>query len=180
MSEPYRVKGSTIRSKLDFAAERLGTEARRALEAHLEAAGVTQILDADWYPFRLYDGVLRSLAADQFGGNLSQLREVGVYSAEKALSATYAAYAEQRDFPRFLERISALHRRFYSTGRLEVTAKGDDFCELDLVELPEVSYADVYIAAGFYIGAAKLMGLERARCRFQVGDDGVHFRLDWS
>ena len=180
MSEPYRVQGSTILSKLDFSAETQGEEAKRQLEAYLESAGVSQVLDADWYPFALYDGVLRRLAADHFSGNLSRLREVGVYSAGKALGNTYAAYAARRDFPLFLQRISSLHGRFYSAGRLAVTATGDDFCELELTGAPEISYADVYIAAGFYIGAARLMGLEQARCRFQVGDTRVHYRLDWS
>ncbi len=180
MSEPYRVKGNTLLSKLDYAAERQGAAAKRQLEAYLESAGAPQVLDADWYPFALYDGVLRRLAADHFDGNLSRLREVGVYSAEKALGTTYVAYAAQRDFPFFLQRISSLHRRFYSAGRLAVTATGDGFCELELTEAPEISYPDVYLAAGFYIGAARWMGLEQARCRFQVGDTRVDYRLDWS
>ncbi len=180
MASEFKVKGSTLLSKLEFAGERLGAEPRRKLEEYLQASGIPKILDAEWYPFSLYDGLLRKLAADNYGGNVSRLREVGAYSAGRALSTTYSAFAAQRDFLLFLRRLSTLHGRFYSVGRLAVTATGDDFCELDLLDSPVISYADVYIAAGFYVGAARLMGLKKATCRFQVGDDRVHYRLDWS
>lgn len=180
MSSEFKVKGSTLLSKLEFAGERLGEEAKRTLEDYLASSGAAKVLDAEWYPFSLYDGLLRKMAAENYGGNVSRLRDVGSYSAEKALGTTYAAFARQRDFPLFLKRISSLHGRFYSAGRLVVTATGDSFCELEILDSPVISYADVYIAAGFYIGAARLMGLEGATCRFQVGDERVHFRLDWS
>ena len=175
----YQVKGSTIRSKLEFAAERCGSEARENLAAYLSAQAHPTILDAEWYSFSLYDGLLRKLAADFLGDDLSRLQEVGIYSAEKALTTTYEAFAARRDFPLFLKKISTLHNRFYSTGTLVVVDSGEDFCELEIRDAPIISRADVYLAAGFYIGAARLMGHDRAQVAFEVYSSRVHFRVAW-
>ncbi len=180
MQRQLNVKGSTLRSKLEFTEERFGSTARQQIEEYLREQGFPTILDANWYPFDLFDGVLQKMADDFFDGDLTKLEEVGAYSAEQALSTTYEPYAARRDFQQFLQRISSLHDRFYDTGQLEITARGDEFCEIELQGLPQVSQADVHVAAGFYVGAARFMGLESARCRFSIGPDRVHFRLDWS
>ncbi len=180
MTSELQVKGSTIRSKLDFARDRLGPEAEAGLQRALQSMDDSLLLDSSWYPFATYDALLRKIADSHFGGDLEKLRNVGAYSAEKALERTYEAYTRKGDFAYFLQRISALHDRFYSAGRLVVTAHGEGFCELELVDSPVVSEADVQVAVGFYLGAAQRMGLTRARCGFTIEDGRVCYRLEWS
>ena len=176
----FRVKGSTIRSKLDFAAERLGPRAVHSLTLFLSELVPAQILEADWYPFASYDHLLHRMAAEYFEGDLERLQEIGDFSAHRALSTTYSAYAVRRDFFHFLERISALHERFYSLGRLRLVERSDDGCVLQLEEVPVVSLADVQVARGFYRGAAQLLGRSQVVCEFEkVEGPGVCYRLAW-
>jgi hypothetical protein len=112
-------------------------------------------------------------------GQLESLREVGAYSAQKALASVYEVYAREKNFHRFLERISMLHGRLYSNSRLTVTAQGEDFCEVALIGIPDSFEAAAQVAAGFYTGAARLMGLDKVRCEFVLEADQVLYRLDW-
>ena len=176
----FRVKGSTIRSKLDFAAERLGPEAVHALSLFLGELVPARILEAEWYPFSSYDRLLHRMAEDYFGGELERLQEIGGFSAQRALSTTYSAYAVRRDFFHFLERISALHERFYSQGELRLVERRDDGCALELGAVPVVSLADVQVARGFYRGAAELLGRSRVACDYEVVEGPrVRYQLVW-
>lgn len=179
-SEDFQVKGSSIRSKLYFAQQCLSPEVCSRLGRWLRGfANSEQILDANWYPFELYDGLLRTLAMEAYGGDLRRLEEVGIFSAEQALTTVYEVYAIQRDFPMFLRRISALHDRFYSRSKLELVGSGEGFCEIQLSDVSVDFTADIHVASGFYIGAARLMGLDKVSCERRIEGQKALFRLDW-
>lgn len=177
----WKVKGSTLKSKVQFATEHFGEAAGQALDSWLaEAVGGT-VLAAAWHPFEIYDRLLHELAGRFYGGRLIRLQKVGRHSAHHALTETYSIFAMQKDFARFLERISTLHSRFYNQSRLVVTEKGETFCRHQIEELPAVSEADVHVALGFYLGAAEVMGLQRVRGTHEVRDEHmVAFRIAWA
>lgn len=173
------VKGSTIRSKVLFARERFGVQAEKDLVEYLAAQGVPQVLDGTWYPFDLYDGVLVRLAERCYGGELKRLAEVGSDSAKKALAGTYGVYA-QMNFPYFLTRIGALHKRFYSAGEIVATAdEGGGSCRIRMFGAPFYKDADLHVANGFYIGAAEVFGLRGVRSKYEHVDDEVNFQISW-
>lgn len=182
-SEPgYRVKGSSITSKLDFVREQLGPSAedqlRQRLAGHREHFPV---LDSAWYPFDLYDTVNREIAEIFFDGQLRRLEEVGMYSAEKVLSSVYRSFAQGKDYIGFLRRAAILHSRFYDAGTMEVVL-GDDGVSAEVIHrgAPVYSEADLFVASGFYRGAGKAVGLDDVRSEFRITPDGAHFRLEWS
>ncbi len=182
MADDYLVKGSSIRSKFEFVRERFGRAAERELREEFEPqAGAMPFLDSSMYPFEIYDEINRAIAARFYDGDLERLREVGEFSARKVLTGVYRAFAAGRDFPRFLERAAVLHERFYRPGRMLVELGDDEAsARVRLTDAPVYSEADLHIAAGFYLGAARLLGLENAFCDFHLKPDGAHFDLSWA
>ena len=168
--------------KLEYVRDCFGPASERELRQLLEGhPGVLPVLDSAMYPFEVYDEVNRAIAERHFGGDLSKLQEVGVYSARKVLTTVYKAFAVGKDYPGFLRRAAVLHERFYSQGRMIVElGRGGSSATIHLAEAPVYSEADLQIAAGFYRGAAELMGMTDLGCTFELRDDGAHFQLDWS
>ena len=174
-----KVKGSTILSKVLFVRERFGAEAERDLLAFVARYEERQVLDGSWYPFALYEGVLGRIADVHYGGDLERLREVGEDSAHQALTGTYQVYG-QMGLAQFLNRIGALHNRFYSQGDIEATMDEDaGSCTIRMFGAPFYREVDLQVAAGFYVGAARELGLDRVRCRFQAVGDEIRFHLQW-
>lgn len=181
MQADYKVKGSSIRSKFDFVRDRFGRAAEQELKAPFEATpGMLPFLDSSMYPFSVYDRINRAIADEFFDGDLARLREVGEYSAQKVLTTVYKAFASGKDFLGFLRRAAVLHQRFYSQGQMIVSVGAEGTSAvIELTGAPEYSEADLNVAAGFYTGAAKLLGLSDIECDFEVGADGARFDLRW-
>ncbi len=181
MESDYKVKGSSIRSKFDFVRERYGAAAERELrESFGRRPGLLPVLDSAWYPFSVYDELNRAIADRFYGGDLAKLEEVGAYSAGKVLTTVYKAFASGKDYAGFLQRAAILHERFYNRGRMIVAIGADRrSAEVHLAEAPTYSEADLYVAAGFYAGAGKLLGLEGVEYELRLEDDGAHFDLKW-
>ncbi|RMH19294.1 MAG: hypothetical protein D6696_11030 [Acidobacteria bacterium] len=180
MTEELQVKGSTIRSKLAFARQRFGEEAEAALEEVIREAGYRHVLEASWYPFELYVDVLTRLAERCFGGRLERLAECGAFSAQRAFTTTYDVYAKHRALRRFLADLPRLHRRFYSAGDIAVDYDGEGTsCTIRMRGLKRYHDADLYVAQGFYLGAARLFRLPQPRCTFSRRLDGVDYVLSW-
>lgn len=176
----YQVKGSTIASKFDFVRERYGERAEAELREELETEGLRSVLSSSWYPFSVYESLNKAIADKLLGGDLSRLVEVGKYSAQNALTGVYKAYTRQDDFQQFLRRISSLHSTFYSHGDMEVTAEeGSASCEIHLTGAPLYTDADLYVAQGFYMGAAEVFGLAGVDCSLKKDANGAHFTLRW-
>lgn len=177
MTSPYSVTGSSIQSKLDFVRALHGAGAARALVADLE---LPELEPAGWYPFEVYDNLLRQIAARFYGGDLEQLYDVGTFSAEHALTSTFRAVADTGDVVGLIQRFGAVHQRSYSEGFAAVLPDSEERrIAVHLADAPTYSEADLWVAAGFYAGAVQLMGFSDACCRFTLAADGGHLVLTW-
>jgi hypothetical protein len=178
--EPFLIKGSSLRTKLDYASQRFGEQASASLDSYLvETLGDRPVLDADWYPFAVYDGLLRLLVRRCLGGDMTRLQEVGHYSAESALGSVYESYARGGRFGAFVDRLPMLHQRLYTVSRLVVQAKEDAACVLETVDMPCISEADTNVSCGFFVGAARLLGHPEALGTIQPAETTVRYRISW-
>ena len=179
MRGSLQIKGSTLNSKVAFVRDRFGEDAAGQVESLLREETGGDVLDGSWYPFEVYLAVLQSIADRHYGGDPSSLFEIGVHSAHEALTGIYDFY-QMLDFPQFLTRVSNLHGRFYSAGELSVEhEEGASRCAIRLHGAPPYSELDLYVAAGFYPGSARILGHPEIRCRFEDRGDEVLFQLDW-
>jgi hypothetical protein len=181
MAGTYKVKGTSIRSKLAFVRKRFGVQGEEQLKSDLkDEKSLFPLLDSSWYPFELYDRVNRAIARRFFDNDLQALQEVGAYSAEEALTTVYRAFVRQGDYAVFLRHIEKLHKTFYNLGDMSVMVSRDkNYSEIEHFGAPEYSEADLQIAAGFYVGAGQLLGNKNVSCRLDQRPDGAHFELRW-
>lgn len=175
----YWVKGGSINSKRSFLEDRFGPAAAKRLDHFLAAHGAPQVLEASWYPFQLYDEILRFLVREFFDDDVKRLREVGRHSARESLTGTYSVFVRPGGFRSFLERSTAFHSRYYSAGSLRLVAASDDGKSFQLAQdgAPIYTEPDLEIACGFYCEAAEMMGLSEVTCDYDYTDTGVLFTL---
>ncbi len=176
----YQVKGSSLRSKIEYVRETFGEAEALALGQEFAADLGLAPLESKWYPFEVFVRLLSVIADRYFGGDRSRLTEVGEFSARKSLSTTYAAFAQGGDFPSFLRRIATLHGRFYNLGVMVARpdAAGRS-CTIVLSGAPFYPPEDLYVAQGFYLGAARFLGLGAVRGRMSQRAGTVTFELSW-
>ena len=173
------IKGGSIRTKLEYVKDTFGSAGEEKLTDLLKSADAYPILEANWYPYELFNQVLCFIAAEFLDGDLSRLEEVGRYSAKRSLTGVYQSF-KQREFLNFVRhRLPKLHTRYYSAGQLDVIQLSDRGCRLCLTS-PTYYESDLRVAAGFYQGAAEIMGQENPTCRFEIKDGRAHFLLLWS
>ena len=176
--DAIQIKGGSIRSKLELVRERFGERAYKDLVRILRAEGAHPVLEANWYPFELFDHVLIHIADKHFGKDLSRLKEVGRYSAQKALTGVYKGL-KKMDFNEFVRlRLPVLHSRYYSAGKLTVVQLADKGCRLCLAA-PAHFESDIWVACGFYAGAAELAGHTGARCTWERRGNLVIYTITW-
>ena len=179
-STMVRVKGGSIRSKLVFVRETFGEDAERELLDLLSQEGTPMVLEASWYPYELFDRLLRAIADRHFGGQVRGLRAVGRFSARYALNTTYEAFLNARDIHGFLRRLARLHSRYYNVGKLQLIQRGPSRYEVNLVGQGVYYDTDMQVAAGFYAGAAELMACRDATCEVQNLSERAIFDLRWT
>lgn len=179
-ADGYMVKGSSLLSKIDFVRERFKSGAADKLAQDLAGWLGRVPLATQWYPFSIYEQLLKAIADRFFGGDLSRLREIGTFSAASALGGSYQAFST-KDFRKLVSRLTRLHSLFYTSGRLEVEFRPDGLgCEIRQFEVPRASAADDYLARGFYEACASTCGLVGVSTETLVRPGGSVFRLRWT
>ncbi len=181
MREEYKVKGIAIRTKLDYVKEKHGHAAEEVLKASFgHYKSLMPLLDSSWYPFALYDEVIRAIAERFFAGHLSGLREVGTYSAQQALTTVYKSFARSGDVAEFFKRIGSVYSTYYNLGEMhgEAEPTGNGY-SLTLSGAPLYSEADLELSAGYFLGACKLLGRPQASCSYKAVNGSVHYDLRW-
>ena len=181
MVEELKVRGSSITSKFAYVRETFGPAAESKLNERFAGSPHFPALDALWYPFSHYLEVNQAIADTCFDGDVKRLREVGQFSAEHALTHLYKVYAKEATFVDFLLKISNLHKRFYSAGSMEprIDEAGGQ-ADIVLSGNREYPVEDLYIAQGFYVGAAKRLGHQNVLSKISRTADGAIIAVRWA
>lgn len=180
MTERYMVKGISIRSKLEYVRDRFGAGAEEQMRSGLKGKSeLVPLLDSSWYPYTLYEEINRAIADRFHGGNVLALREVGAYSAEKALTSVYRSFA-RGTLVDFLGRIGAVHDTYYNQGSMRTEMRPDGrSATVTMTGAASYSEAEAEIATGFLLGAARLLGHPRAACSRKISKEGVTLTISW-
>ena len=156
-----KIKGSNIVNRQAYVTERFGAGAwQRVLEAlgAEDAAALSpRILASAWYSFETYNRVDATICKLFGNGSPGLCREMGGDSARRALSGTYRVYL--KDGPAaLLRRLAVLHRTFYDSGSMEVTAVGEGHCVVRTVYAPRSTRTNCLVAQGFYRMVVEMCG----------------------
>lgn len=181
MTSVYSVKGSAIRMKYEFVRNRFGPDAETRMRAHFrDRPELEALLDVSWVPFSLYEEMNQYIASTHYGGDITRLQEVGEYSADRSLQSIYKSWVRGKAFREFLRQMTEYYKTFYSAGELVVTV-GDDLesATLTFRNAPQYSPAELNIAVGFFIGSARVMGLENVTHQASLLPRGMEIKIRW-
>ena len=182
MASTYSIKGSAIRMKFEFVRAHFGLLAEAAMHTHFRGRPELEpLLDVTWVPFALYEEINHYIARTHFGGDLARLQEVGAFSADRGLRSIYRSWVRGKAFVEFLGRMGEYYKTFYSAGDLDVRVDSEEKAAILLFRnAPLYSEAEMHIATGFFVGAARVMGLDDVAHTMTRQPTGMELRLRWS
>jgi predicted hydrocarbon binding protein len=176
------VKGSKLSSKLAFVEQRFGHSAVEALLSGMPVADrdeLKNVIDLRWYPFELYDRLLRAIVEITAMGDDGILDEVGAHSADHQLSNIYSAY-KRDELLRMFKNMVPMHSHMNDPGRMEVLTSGTATFTIVVAE-PKSTAAACRVSRAFYRRVAELAGA-RARVTEPActarGDSACRFEID--
>jgi hypothetical protein len=150
-----RVKGTVLRTRLEFLKERFGPEAPGSVLGALSDAErrlVGSVLPASWIPFALLTRIDAEIVGRYGDGNAELCREIGAYSAHRNLATVYRTFVEQAggDPLRLMESLSALHATFHDWGSVRTLRVADRLCRVEADYKGAATRANCLAAVGFY------------------------------
>jgi predicted hydrocarbon binding protein len=176
------VKGSKLSSKLTFVREQFGPAAHETLLARVSAAdraALANVIDLRWYPFELYDRLLRAVVTVFGNGDEALLDRMGAHSAQHQLSNIYAAY-KRDELVRMLKNMVPMHSHMNDPGHMQVVTDAGGVCTIVVTE-PKSTAAACRVSRAFYKRVAELAGapnvrVEESTCTAR-GDDACRFEI---
>ena len=181
MSSEYSVKGSTIRMKFEFARDRFGAEAEATMRSRFRhRKELAALLDVSWIPFSVCEEINQYIARAHFGGDLTGLRQLGAFAADRGLNSIYKIWVSGKTFLNFLPQMSQYHKTMYSAGDLNVMIGEDQTSAiLSFRNAPQYSQAELHTATGFFVGSAKVMGISDVTHVAVLVPKGMEIKLRW-
>lgn len=178
------VKGTAIRSRLEFLRESAGAD---VLERVLEGLPgddrrtLEKALPTSWIPVELVDRL--DLEIVRRGGGLHLAREYGAFSARRNLTRVYRVFLDQAagDPQLLLESLVPLHSSFYDEGGMQVRDPERGACRIEIDFAGSVARFRCQVALGFVEEALRMLDVQdlhvqetacqtrgAARCAFAV------------
>ena len=180
------VKGSVLRSRLDFVREQGGEDALERVIESLSAEdqkALRNVVPVAWLPFEvgkhLDDAIVQVLG----GGSLAYFERLGEASAEKNLGTVHSAFLAPGDPHAFLAKAPQIYRMYYQVGRREYEKTGEKAGVLTTYEAETFSKADCLTGIGWYKKALEMCGAVNPRvfeeeCRAR-GSEVCRYRVSW-
>jgi uncharacterized protein (TIGR02265 family) len=181
-----KVKGSVLRSRLDFVRDQGGDDALLKVIESLSPEDqkvLHNVVPVAWLPFeigkRLDDAIVQVLGR----GSLSYFERLGESSAEKNLGTVHAAFLAPGDPHGFLAKAPQIYRMYYQVGRREYEKTGEKEGVLTTFEAETFSKADCLTVIGWYKKALEMCGAVNPRvfeeeCRAR-GSEVCRYRVSW-
>ncbi len=139
------------------------------------------ILLTEWYPYKLYTDLLKSLDKFAGKGDLSYCVQQGRLSAKHDLSTIYKVFINFVDPRLLITRAMNMWSSYYDTGEIEVQLFSDNEVMIKIKNFPEIDIAHVKNAQGWieqFLIMCKLKDIksEIVKCQY-YGDDITKFRF---
>jgi hypothetical protein len=163
-----RVKGTLLKTRLDFVIERFGPDAPETVLSRLgdeDRQIARAALSGSWVPFTLLDRIDETIVRELGSGDLSLCREIGAFSARRNLATVYSMFVDQAqgDPQRLMEGLSSLHSTFYDWGGMRAVAAGTGLCQVEVDYGSGATRANCLTAVGFYAEALTRLGVRGAQ-----------------
>lgn len=163
-----RVKGTLVRTRLEFLRERFGPEAPPAVIRALgapEQRAVQSALPASWIPFALLNSLDGEIVARFGHGSQELCRDVGAFTAHRTLASVYRTFVEQAggDPHRLVEGLASLHSTSYDWGRVRATRLDDSRGQVEVDYAGGASRTNCLASVGFYGEALRQLALKDAK-----------------
>ena len=182
------VKGSVLRSRLDFVEKKFGAPVLECVltdlpEEERRTLGLG-LLPAQWYPFALGESlekaILRVLGED---GRRTFL-DMGRKSAEYNLAGVHKVFVHSGNPHGLLSRAPAIYKLYYDTGHRTYEKTGERTCTLTTYESETFSEADCLTVIGWHERAVELCSgrhavVDHPRCRAR-GDAVCEYLISWN
>jgi predicted hydrocarbon binding protein len=161
-----QIKGTAIRARLDYLAEKFGETGRRRVldtlgdehRAQLENG----VLLCSWYPLELSDALLDAAERVLGKSDGAICRAIGRASARKGLTSTYALFATQAQAVAIADKMerttSLVWRSYYDVGEFHTRATGASALESELTGVTLTSRWLCQILVGYIAGHVEVLG----------------------
>jgi len=181
------VKGSVLRSRLDFVEKEFG---RRRLDLVLETLPEDDrrilargLLPAQWYPFALGERLEKALLQSLGEEGRSMFLEFGRRSATYNLTGVHKVFLHAGDPHRLLSRAPAIYKLYYDTGHRTYEKTGENSCRLVTHDSEVATEGDCLTVMGWHERAVEMcegraVVIDHPRCRAR-GDAVCEYLISW-
>lgn len=183
---PQKIKGSIIKSRLEFVRKEFGDEGLSKIMDSLpeeDQKVLGRLVAVAWIDFeigkRLDDAIVKALG----GGGTRFFERLGEASAEVNLGTLHSAFVAPGDPPAFLAKAPQIYRLYYDVGWREYESVGDHEGVLTTHDAETYSKTDCLTVVGWYRKALEMCGARNVHiveeeCR-ATGGSVCKYRVTW-
>ena len=161
-----RIKGTAVRARLDYLAARFGeTGVQRVLDelsAELHAEIADGVVVSAWYPLELSEAILGAAERLLGKGDGSLCEAIGLASARKGLTSTYAAFVVQPEASEIADKMrrttSLVWRSYYDVGEFQTFATGPTTLRSELIGIKPHTPWLCHVLVGYIAGHVEVLG----------------------
>jgi uncharacterized protein (TIGR02265 family) len=181
------VKGSVLRSRLDFVEQQFGKDGLFRLLERLPEPDrellTKGLLPAQWYPFELGQRIDKVVMEVLAKGDRETFHQLGVRSADFNLKGVHQVFVHPGNPQSLLRRAPAIYKLYYDTGHRTYEETGESTCRLVTYDSESFSEADCLTVIGWHQRAVELCGgrnvaIDHPRCRAH-GDTVCEYLISW-
>lgn len=180
-----KIKGSIIKSRLEFVRKEFGEEGLSKIMDSLPEEDqkiLSRLVAVAWVDFevgqRLDEAIVKAV-----GGGTLFFERLGEASAEVNLGTLHSAFLAQGDPQAFLAKAPQIYRLYYDVGWREYESLGEREGVLTTHDAETFSKTDCMTVVGWYRRALEMCGAENVRiveeeCR-ATGGSVCKYRVTW-
>jgi uncharacterized protein (TIGR02265 family) len=181
-----KVKGSVIKSRLEFVRREFGEEGLNRLLDTLPEEDqkiLSRLVAVAWVDFELNKRLDSAIVKQLGGGHASFFERLGEASAEVNLGSMHSAFLTRGDAHAFLAKAPQIYRLYYDVGWREYTKTGDKEAVLTTHDAETFSETDCLTIVGWHRKALEICGIKGVRVREEecraTGGTVCRYRISW-
>jgi len=156
-----KVKGTKIRSKIDFVKNEFGNATADRVMASLstdDRSLLGFVVDLGWYEMELYERLVGAIVEVAADGDEGVLDRIGAYGADDLSQHAYSAYYRSGDPETVLSKMIPIHSSLNDPGEMEIVKQQERRLSL-IVKAPRSSLLNCRVANAFYKRSVELCGV---------------------